>query len=67
MMRLMGVGPDVPAGWRKDRVRTPDPVESSQWRGFVGGAILVTMLQQLLVALFDFCSLGVKIYGRVSS
>ena len=67
MMRLMGVGIDAPAGWRRVRVTKPDAVPTSQWRGVIGNAILVTMLQQVLVALFDFCSLSVKVYDRASS
>ena len=67
MMRLMGVGLDAPAGWRKVQVRRPEQVTNSQWRGIIGNAIPVTLLQRVLVALFDFGNLGVTIQDRVSS
>ena len=67
MMRLMGVGIDVPTGWTKVRVRRPDDVTNSQWRGIIGNAIPVTLLQRVLVALFDLGNLGVAIQDRVSS
>ena len=66
-VRLMGVGLDVPAGRRKGRVRKPDQVKTSQRRGVIGNAIPVTMLQRVLVALFDFCNLGVEVHDGVAS
>ena len=54
MLRLMGIGIEVPDGGHKSAVIRLDGISDRQWRSLIGNSIPVTMMQRVLAPLMTY-------------